>query len=110
MRRATDLPLIAAGGIATGEAMLATMILGADGVQMGSRFVASEESSGHQLLKDLVVAAGEGATELTLKELTPVRLLKKQILSRFAGTLSVWSVNRGVARPFRAGPREARDV
>lgn len=78
VRRATDLPLIAAGGIATGEAMLATMILGADGVQMGSRFVASEESSGHQLFKDLVVAAGEGATELTLKELTPVRLLKNK--------------------------------
>ena len=78
VRRATDLPLIAAGGIATGEAVLATMILGADGVQMGSRFVASEESSGHQLFKDLVVAAGEGATELTLKELTPVRLLKNK--------------------------------
>jgi len=78
VRRATDLPLIAAGGIATGEAMLATMILGADGVQMGSRFVASEESSGHQLFKELVVAAGEGATELTLKELTPVRLLKNK--------------------------------
>lgn len=78
VRRATDLPLIAAGGIATGEAMLATMILGADGVQMGSRFVASEESSGHQLFKDLVVATGEGATELTLKELTPVRLLKNK--------------------------------
>jgi len=78
VRRATVLPLIAAGGIATGQAMLATMILGADGVQMGSRFVASEESSGHQLFKELVVKAGEGATELTLKELTPVRLLKNK--------------------------------
>lgn len=78
VRRATDLPLIAAGGIATGQAMLATMILGADGVQMGSRFVASEESSGHQSFKELVVKAGEGATELTLKELTPVRLLKNK--------------------------------
>lgn len=78
VRRATDLPLIAAGGIATGQAMLATMILGADGVQMGSRFVASEESSGHKLFKELVVNAGEGATELTLKELTPVRLLKNK--------------------------------
>ncbi len=78
VRRATDLPLIAAGGIATGQGMLAAMILGADGVQMGSRFVASEESSGHQLFKDLVVQAGEGATELTLKELTPVRLLKNK--------------------------------
>ena len=78
VRRATDLPLIAAGGIATGHGMLAAMILGADGVQMGSRFVASEESSGHQLFKELVVKAGEGATELTLKELTPVRLLKNK--------------------------------
>jgi enoyl-[acyl-carrier protein] reductase II len=78
VRRATDLPLIAAGGIATGQGMLAAMILGADGVQMGSRFVASEESSGHQLFKELVVKAGEGATELTLKELTPVRLLKNK--------------------------------
>ncbi len=78
VRRATDLPLIAAGGIATGQGMLAAMILGADGVQMGSRFFASEESSGHQLFKDLVVQAGEGATELTLKELTPVRLLKNK--------------------------------
>lgn len=78
VRRATDLPLIAAGGIATGQGMLAAMILGADGVQMGSRFVASEESSGHRLFKELVVKAGEGATELTLKELTPVRLLKNK--------------------------------
>ena len=85
VRRATDLPLIAAGGIATGEAMLATMILGADGVQMGSRFVASEEGSGHQLFKDLVVAAGEGATELTLKELTPVRLLKNKFYQDLQG-------------------------
>ena len=85
VRRATDLPLVAAGGIATGEAMLATMILGADGVQMGSRFVASEEGSGHQLFKDLVVAAGEGATELTLKELTPVRLLKNKFYQDLQG-------------------------
>ena len=85
VRRATDLPLIAAGGIATGEAMLATMIWGAAGVPMGSRFVASEEGSGHQLFKDLVVAAGEGATELTLKELTPVRLLKNKFYQDLQG-------------------------
>ena len=85
VRRATDLPLIAAGGIATGQAMLATMILGADGVQMGSRFVASEESSGHKLFKELVVKAGEGATELTLKELTPVRLLKNKFYDDLQG-------------------------
>lgn len=70
------LPLIAAGGIATGRAMLAVMALGADGVQVGSRFVASEEASSHHAFKQKVVAAGEGDTRLTLKELAPVRLLK----------------------------------
>ncbi|WP_445386693.1 NAD(P)H-dependent flavin oxidoreductase [Robiginitalea sp. IMCC44478] len=72
------IPLIAAGGIATGRAMLAVMILGADGVQVGSRFVASEEASSHPAFKERVVAAGEGDTELTLKELAPVRLLKNK--------------------------------
>ena len=71
-----DIPLIGAGGIATGKAMLATMVLGADGVQIGSRFVASAESSAHSAFKDAVLKASEGDTELTLKELTPVRLLK----------------------------------
>ncbi len=72
------IPLIAAGGIATGQAMLATMILGADGVQVGSRFVASVEASSHDLFKQKVVEAGEGDTHLTLKELAPVRLLKNK--------------------------------
>lgn len=72
------IPLIAAGGIATGKGMLATMILGADGVQIGSRFVASEESSAHQAFKDVVVNAKEGDTQLTLKELAPVRLIKNK--------------------------------
>jgi len=72
------IPLIAAGGIATGKAMLAAMVLGADGVQVGSRFVASEESSAHQAFKKLVVEAKEGDTQLTLKELAPVRLLKNK--------------------------------
>ena len=71
-------PLIAAGGIATGRAMLATMILGADGVQIGSRFVASEESSAHTAFKQVVVDAKEGDTQLTLKELAPVRLIKNK--------------------------------
>jgi len=73
-----QIPLIAAGGIATGKAMLATMILGADGVQVGSRFVASEESSAHQAFKQMVVDAKEGDTQLTLKELAPVRLIKNK--------------------------------
>ncbi|MDT0676047.1 NAD(P)H-dependent flavin oxidoreductase [Autumnicola musiva] len=73
-----EIPLIAAGGIATGRSMLAAMILGADAVQVGSRFVASHEASSHQKFKDLVVAAQEGDTVLTLKELAPVRLLKNK--------------------------------
>ncbi|MCK0161988.1 NAD(P)H-dependent flavin oxidoreductase [Allomuricauda sp. F6463D] len=71
-------PLIAAGGIATGRAMLAAMVLGADGVQVGSRFVASPEASSHELFKKKVVDAKEGGTQLTLKELAPVRLLKNK--------------------------------
>ena len=73
-----DIPLIAAGGIATGRAMLAAMVLGADGVQVGSRFVASPEASSHELFKKWVVDAKEGDTQLTLKELAPVRLLKNK--------------------------------
>ncbi|MDY2587202.1 NAD(P)H-dependent flavin oxidoreductase [Winogradskyella aquimaris] len=72
------IPLIAAGGIATGKAMLACMVLGADGVQVGSRFVASDESSAHQAFKQVVVDAKEGDTQLTLKELAPVRLIKNK--------------------------------
>lgn len=73
-----SIPLIAAGGIANGRGMLAAMVLGADGVQVGSRFVASEESSAHATFKQMVVDANDGDTELTLKELAPVRLLKNK--------------------------------
>lgn len=72
------IPLIAAGGIATGRAMLAVMALGADGVQVGSRFVASHEASSHILFKQKVVESDEGDTHLTLKELAPVRLIKNK--------------------------------
>ena len=71
-----QIPVIAAGGIATGRQMLACMVLGAEGVQMGSRFVASEEASSHPAFKNLVIEAKEGDTMLTLKELTPVRMIK----------------------------------
>lgn len=71
-----SIPLIAAGGIGTGKGMLAAMTLGADAVQIGSRFVASPESSGHQNFKQMVVDSNEGDTLLTLKELTPVRLMR----------------------------------
>ena len=72
------IPLIAAGGIATGRGMLAAIVLGADGVQIGSRFVASNEASSHQNFKKKVVDAQDGGTYLTLKELAPVRLLKNK--------------------------------
>lgn len=78
VREQITIPLIAAGGIATGRGMLAAMILGADGVQMGSRFAASTESSAHDAFKKTIVATGEGDTQLTLKELAPVRLIKNK--------------------------------
>jgi len=70
------IPVLAAGGIATGRQMLAAMVLGAEGVQVGSRFVASDEASSHDSFKNLVISSGEGDTHLSLKQLTPVRLLK----------------------------------
>ena len=76
VRKAISIPLIAAGGIGDGRAMLAVMNLGADGAQVGSRFVASLESSAHPQFKQAVIESQEGDTLLTLKELTPVRLLK----------------------------------
>ena len=78
VREAVQIPVIAAGGIATGRAMYATMALGAEGVQVGSRFVCSPEASSHQNFKQAVVDANEGDTALTLKNLTPVRLIKNE--------------------------------
>ena len=79
-----ELPLIAAGGIATGGAMLAAIALGADGVQVGSRFVASKEASSHPNFKEEVVRATDGSTVLTLKEITPVRMLKNSFFQKIA--------------------------
>lgn len=78
VRESISIPLIAAGGIATGRGMLAAMVLGADGVQVGSRFAASEESSAHENFKKAIVDLQEGETQLTLKELAPVRLIKNK--------------------------------
>jgi enoyl-[acyl-carrier protein] reductase II len=78
INRKLSIPLIAAGGIATGNGMMAAMALGAEGVQIGSRFVASVESSAHIAFKKAVLLAKEGDTRLTLKELAPVRLLKNK--------------------------------
>lgn len=84
VREQLEIPLIAAGGIATGKAMLAVMTLGADGVQLGSRFAASEESSAHDAFKEVIVNAKEGDTTLTLKELAPVRLIKNEFYQKVA--------------------------
>jgi enoyl-[acyl-carrier protein] reductase II len=78
VRKAIKIPLIAAGGVVCGASMLAALALGADGVQVGSRFVASIESSAHLNFKNAVIESEEGSTQLTLKELTPVRLLKNK--------------------------------
>ena len=78
VKQKINIPLIAAGGIATGRGMLAAMVLGADGIQMGSRFAASEESSAHQSFKQSIVDLEEGETHVTLKELAPVRLIKNK--------------------------------
>lgn len=78
VRDAVSIPLIAAGGIASGRAMVACEALGADGFQVGSRFAASEESSGHEFFKKKITEAGEGETVLTLKQLAPVRLIKNK--------------------------------
>jgi len=79
--RAVKIPVISAGGIATGRQMFAAMVLGAEGVQIGSRFVASEEASSHSKFKEAVVSAREGDTALTLKQLTPVRLIRNKFYS-----------------------------
>lgn len=76
--QAVKIPVIAAGGIATGRQMLAAMVMGAEGVQMGSRFVASEEASSHIAFKNAVIHAAEGDTQLIMKQLTPVRLIKNK--------------------------------
>ncbi|MBU3675937.1 MAG: nitronate monooxygenase [Chitinophagaceae bacterium] len=76
VRKVLNIPLIAAGGIGSGAAMLACMVLGAEGVQVGSRFLCTPEASSHESFKQAILKAGEGDTELVLKQLTPVRLLK----------------------------------
>lgn len=82
VKKEIKIPLIAAGGIGTGKSMLAVMTLGADGVQMGSRFAASKEASSHINFKDEIVKAKDGATLLTLKDVTPVRLIKNKFYNQ----------------------------
>ena len=85
IRKTTHLPLIAAGGIATGRGMLAAMVLGAEGVQIGSRFVASAESSAHPSFKQKILESKDGDTFLTLKKVVPVRLLRNPFYDRIKG-------------------------
>ena len=82
VKKAITVPLIAAGGIGSGEAMLASMALGANAVQVGARFVATPEASSHPKFKEEVIKAQQGSTVLTLKELTPVRLIKNQFYEK----------------------------
>ena len=79
---AVSIPVIAAGGIGSGRSMLAAMALGADGVQIGSRFAASQESSAHDNFKQAIVDANDGSTQLTLKKLVPVRLIKNEFFNQ----------------------------
>ena len=90
---AISVPLIAAGGIVNGKSMLAAMVLGADAVQMGTRFVASQESSAHENFKQRVLNTKEGETKLTLKEITPVRMIKNEFYNEID---SLYNVNASV--------------
>ena len=93
IRKAVTIPLIAAGGIGCGSSMLAVMALGADGVQIGSRFIATPESSAHQNFKNYILNSKEGETQLTLKEITPVRLLKNEFYNQI-----ISAYNRGATK------------
>ena len=93
IRKAVSIPLIAAGGIGSGASMLAAMAFGADGVQIGIRFIASPDSSAHQNFKDYILHAKEGDTQLMLKEITPVRLLKNEFYNQI-----VSAYNKGATK------------
>lgn len=102
IKKSITVPLIAAGGIGSGEAMLASMALGAQAVQVGSRFVATPEASSHPKFKDEIIKAKQGSTVLTLKELTPVRLIKNQfyekIISLYENGSSIEELRRALGR------------
>lgn len=102
VKKAIQIPLIAAGGICTGESMIAAMALGAEGVQVGSRFVATPEASSHSNFKEEILKAEQGATILTLKELTPVRMMKnpfyKKIQNLYENGASVEELSSELGR------------
>ncbi|MCO6499017.1 MAG: nitronate monooxygenase [Vicingus serpentipes] len=99
IKRAITIPIIAAGGIGTGSGMLAAMVLGADGIQMGSRFAASKEASSHENFKQEIINAKEGSTQLTLKEVTPVRLIKNKFFHQ---------INNAITKG--ASPEEQKEI
>ena len=102
VKKAIQIPLIAAGGICSGESMLAAMALGAEGVQVGSRFVATPEASSHSNFKEEILKAEQGATILTLKELTPVRMMKnpfyKKIQNLYQNGASIKELSSALGR------------
>jgi len=102
IRKQCNLPLIAAGGIGNGESMAAALCLGAEGVQVGSRFAATHESSAHIAFKNEIINANDGSTELTLKELTPVRLLKnefyKEVQTAYANNANIEELQKLLGR------------
>jgi len=98
-----DIPVIAAGGLYDGKSMLAAMVLGADGAQMGSRFVATKESSAHNEFKKIVVELGEGGTSLTLKELTPVRMIHNQFYRKVIEAYEAKATNEELAELLGRG-------
>ena len=102
IKKSITVPLIAAGGIGSGEAMLASMALGAEAVQVGSRFVATPEASSHPKFKEEIIKAKQGSTVLTLKELTPVRLIKNQfyekIISLYENGSSIEELRKALGR------------
>ena len=104
------IPLIAAGGIATGRGMLAAMILGADGVQVGSRFAASVESSAHENFKKTIINLKEGDTQLTLKELAPVRLIKNKFYQDVQHLYEKCPTKEELAAIIRQGKGKTRHV
>lgn len=100
---AVDIPVVAAGGLYDGKSMLAAMVLGAEGAQMGSRFVATEESSAHIEFKKTVVELGEGGTSLTLKELTPVRMIHNQFYRKVIEAYEAKATNEELAELLGRG-------
>jgi enoyl-[acyl-carrier protein] reductase II len=103
IKKAIDLPLISAGGIGCGKSMAAAICLGADGVQIGSRFVASNEASSHINFKKAIVSASQGSTILTLKELTPVRMMKNKFYEEIVQLYSKGSSSEALSKHLGKG-------